>query len=85
MIMQWLFYLSREDSHLFQVVSNSKFVSVGVQSPTEINAPRGCAVILLRICQLTLTRITRQVSRLLDLNLGAFAPGIITVHGTVCE
>ena len=40
------FYLSREDSHLFQVVSNSKFVSVGVQSPTEINAPRGCAVIL---------------------------------------
>ena len=41
-----MFYLSREDSHLFQVVSNSKFVSVGVQSPTEINAPRGCAVIL---------------------------------------
>ena len=39
-------YLSREDSHLFQVVSNSKFVSVGVKSPTEINAPRGCAVIL---------------------------------------
>ena len=39
-------YLSREDSHLFRVVSNSKFVSVGVQSPTEINAPRGCAVIL---------------------------------------
>ena len=41
-----VFYLSREDSHLFQVVSDSKFVSVGVQSPTEINAPRGCAVIL---------------------------------------
>ena len=60
-------YLSREDSHLFQVVSNSKFVSVGVQSPTEINAPRGCAVILKRMCQLILTRITRQVSRLLDL------------------
>ena len=40
------FYLSREDSHLFQVVSDSKFVSVRVQSPTEINAPRGCAVIL---------------------------------------
>ena len=35
-----------------QVVSNSKFVSVGVQSPTEINAPRGCAVILIGICQL---------------------------------
>ena len=35
-----------------QVVSNSKFVSVGVQSPTEINAPRGCAVILIGTCQL---------------------------------
>ena len=35
-----------------QAVSNSKFVSVGVQSPTEINAPRGCAVILIGICQL---------------------------------
>ena len=33
-------YLSREDSHLFQVVSDSKFVSVGVQYLTEINAPR---------------------------------------------
>ena len=42
------FYLSRKDSHLFQVVSDSKFVSVGVQSPTEINAPRGCAVILVK-------------------------------------
>jgi len=38
------FYLSREDSHLFQVVRDSKFVSVGVQSPTEINAPRGDSV-----------------------------------------
>ena len=27
-------------------VSDSKFISVRVQSPTEINAPRGCAVIL---------------------------------------
>ena len=39
-------------SGVLQVVSNSKFVSVGVQSPTEINAPRGCAVILIGICQL---------------------------------
>ena len=31
---------------LLQVVSNNKSFSVGVQSPTEINAPRGCAVIL---------------------------------------
>ncbi len=29
-----------------QVVSNNKLVSVGGGSPTEINAPRGCAVIL---------------------------------------
>ena len=53
---------------LLQVVSNNKSFSVGVQSPTEINAPRGCAVILGRICQLSLTRITHQVSRAFDLN-----------------
>ena len=35
-----------------QVVSNSKFVSVEALSPTEINAPRGCTVILIGICQL---------------------------------
>ena len=52
---------------LLQVVSNNKSFSVGVQSPTEINAPRGCAVILRLICQLTLTRITHQVSRAFDL------------------
>ena len=52
---------------LLQVVSNNKSFSVGVQSPTEINAPRGCAVILRRICQLSLTRITHQVSRAFDL------------------
>ena len=34
---------------LLQVVSNNKSFSVGVQSPTEINAPRGCAAILHRI------------------------------------
>ena len=54
---------------LLQVVSNNKSFSVGVQSPTEINAPRGCAVILRRICQLSLTRITHQVSRAFNLNL----------------
>jgi len=52
---------------LLQVVRNNKSFSVGVQSPTEINAPRGCAVILRRICQLSLTRITHQVSRVFDL------------------
>ena len=54
---------------LLQVVSNNKSFSVGVQSPTEINAPRGCAVILRRICQLSLTRITHQVSRAFDLKV----------------
>ena len=54
---------------LLQVVSKNKSFSVGVQSPTEINAPRGCAVILKRICQLSLTRITHQVSRAFDLNM----------------
>ena len=55
-------------SGVLQVVSNNKSFSVGVQSPTEINAPRGCAVILRRICQLSLTRITHQVSHAFDLN-----------------
>ena len=53
---------------LLQVVSSNKYFSVEVQSPTEINAPRGCAVILKRRCQLALTRITHQVSRAFDLN-----------------
>ena len=56
---------------LLQVVSSNKYFSVGVQSPTEINAPRGCAVILKRRCQLALTRITHQVSRAFDLNIHA--------------
>ena len=60
---------------LLQVVSNNKSSSVGVQSPTEINAPRGCAVILRRICQLSLTRITHQVSRAFDLNDECFGNG----------
>ena len=51
-------------------MSSNKYFSVGVQSPTEINAPRGCAVILKRRCQLALNRITHQVSRAFDLNNG---------------
>ena len=35
------FYLSSRRLPLLQVVSNNKSFSVGVQSPTEINAPRG--------------------------------------------
>ena len=38
-------------------------LSGGFQSPTEINAPRGCAGIRFGRCQLTLTRIPRQFSR----------------------
>ena len=44
--------ISVEKTPPLQVVSNSKFVSVEALSPTEINAPRGCAVILIGICQL---------------------------------
>ena len=46
-----------------QVMSNSKFVSVGVQSPTEINDSD-------RNMSASLTRITRQVSWMFDLNVG---------------
>ena len=45
-----------------QVMSNSKFVSVGVQSPTEINDSD-------RNMSASLTRITRQVSWTFDLNV----------------
>ena len=38
-------------------------LSGGLQSPTEINAPRGCAGIRFGRCQLALTRIPRQFSR----------------------
>ena len=67
---EWLIISPQSELRLplLQVVSNNKSFSVGVQSPTEINAPRGCAVILRRICQLSLTRITHQVSRAFDLN-----------------
>lgn len=37
------------------------------QSQTEINTPWDGAAILRRICQLMLTRIARQVSRVFDL------------------
>ena len=44
------FILVEEDSHFYKVASN-KFVLVRVQSPTKINAPRGCTAILLGKCQ----------------------------------
>ena len=73
---------------LLQVVSNNKSFSVGVQSPTEINAPRECAVILRRICQLSLTRITHQVSRAFDLKrkgTGYMEELKILLEECVCE
>ena len=57
-------------------------------SPTEINAPRGCAVILRRICQLSLTRITHQVSRAFDLKrkgTGYMEELKILLEECVCE
>ena len=60
-------FISVEKTPTSASVRNSKSFSVGVQSSTEINAPRECAVILRRICQLSLTRITHQVSRAFDL------------------
>jgi hypothetical protein len=68
---------------LLQVVSSNKYFSVGVQSPTEINAPRGCAVILKRRCQLALTRITHQVSRAFDLNQSRFVLLVGLVSGRI--
>ena len=62
--------------------------SVGVQSPTEINAPRVCVVILRRICQLSLTRITHQVSRAFDLKrkgTGYMEELKILLEECVCE
>ena len=57
-------------------------------SPTEINAPRECAVILRRICQLSLTRITHQVSRAFDLKrkgTGYMEELKILLEECVCE
>ena len=51
-----------------QVVSNSEFVSVGVQSPTEINAPARMRSDSDKNMSASLTRITRQVSQTFDLN-----------------
>ena len=89
MTVQTVFYLSQSRRlPLLQVVSNNKSFSVGVQSPTEINAPRGCAVILRRICQLSLTRITHQVSRAFDLKrkgTGYMEELKILLEECVCE
>ena len=59
------FYLSGEDPRFYKrrVKQYPARLSGGFQSPTEINAPRGCAGIRFGRCQLTLTRIPRQFSR----------------------
>ena len=58
-------YLSGEDPRFYKrrVKQYPASLSGGLQSPTEINAPRGCAGIRFGRCQLTLTRIPRQFSR----------------------
>ena len=58
-------YLSGEDPRFYKrrVKQYPARLSGGFQSPTEINAPRGCAGIRFGRCQLTLTRIPRQFSR----------------------
>ena len=55
------FFISIGKTPPLQVVSNSKFVSVGVQSPTEINAPRMRSDSD-RNMSASLTRITRAKS-----------------------
>ena len=58
-------YLSGEDPRFYKrrVKQYPASLSGEFQSPTEINAPRGCAGIRLGKCQLALTRIPRQFSR----------------------
>ena len=60
-----MFYLSGEDPCFCKrgIDQYPARLSGGLQSPTEINAPRGCAGIWFGRCQLTLTRIPRQFSR----------------------
>ena len=60
-----LIYLSGEDPRFYKrgIDQYPARLSGGLQSPTEINAPRGCAGIRFGRCQLTLTRIPRQFSR----------------------
>ena len=59
------FYLSGEDPRFYKRGINQYLarLSGGLQSPTEINAPRGCAGIRFGRYQLTLTRIPRQFSQ----------------------
>ena len=58
-------YLSGEDPRFYKrgIGQYPARLSGGLQSPTEINAPRGCAGIRFGRSQLTLTRIPRQFSR----------------------
>ena len=58
-------YLSGEDPRFYKrgIGQYPARLSGGLQSPTEINAPRGCAGIRFGRSQLTLTRILRQFSR----------------------
>ena len=55
-----------ERTSFFERRSQSDCVHEQV-AKADCEYPRGCAVILRRICQLSLTRITHQVSRVFDL------------------
>jgi len=46
-------------ARMFVIRASLFFNSVGVQAPTELNAPRGCARIRTGICLLKQTRIRR--------------------------
>ncbi len=80
-----VFYLSGEDPRFYKrrVKQYPASLSGGLQSPTETNAPRGCAGIRFGRCQLALTRIPRQFSRArIEMTIGA-ACGILILNLSV--
>ena len=90
MLIVWISYLAKLSTYLsqsrrlppLQLVSNSKFVSVGVQSQTEINAPRGCAVILFKNASAFLLRDARHAMHdILLLRISAILPEAISDGG----
>ena len=90
MLIVWISYLAKLSTYLsqsrrlppLQLVSNSKFISVGVQSQTEINAPRGCAVILFKNASAFLLRDARHAMHdILLLRISAILPEAISDGG----
>ena len=90
MLIVWISYLAKLSTYLsqsrrlppLQLVSNSKFVSMGVQSQPEINAPRGCAVILFKNASAFLLRDARHAMHdILLLRISAILPEAISDVG----